>query len=400
MSSILSCHKINPAYISKQCRLLTSKSFAHRPTRVTDPVNGLHLVLIPKHDSSITEENQNHKIQDPLSQDVSFVTFDSRVSFDLSASFVSSVSFTLPGSFVSFERTFMHMPRSNRLAVLTLFAAFFSANALTATAQDAWWKYNLKPVRYNPDCPGAGNSGNTNYNKMQIPGVTQRVKEDTGIYDNQGNLLGEAKEGKIGYYDNRRQGGINSGAITKVRINGVSRDVIYAHAALTVGGGSQSGYIRLNKLTPRSTIEDKQNEIADKIADLLPSQNNHSYKKMRVVNKTLPNFAEEYYVTPNRDPSKTAGKAKFYWVRDGVLDGLINLPETGSQRYGVSWDQAPVGSPFWMDEDVDEYVIEVFAPNSSKVSKNASFRMRYGYFKTNANKKRYCWTNRECLNNY
>lgn len=285
--------------------------------------------------------------------------------------------------------------KNNHVVIVVALTAIAYGAASTAHGKDPATHWNVPPVKYNPDYPGAGRTGTANYNKLQRPTGKQRINR-TQLYDNQGNVLGIAKAGLIGYYGRRRYGGINAGATTKVKIDGKDRVVTFIAAAPTVGGGSQSGYVIHWELSGAKRILQLQQQVIARMRSLYPTNDGRSYTKMIVNDNTLPFEHAEYYVDPDRDSSYTAGKAKYYYTRDGVLDGLINIPETGKQRFGVSCDQAPIGETFWMDDNIEEAVVAYYAPSSEVVA--GRFRLVYGYFVTSAGAKRFCWTNRECLN--
>ena len=59
---------------------------------------------------------------------------------------------------------------------------------------------------------------------------------------------------------------------------------------------------------------------------------------------------------------------KYYFTRDGLISGLKNIPETGSQRFGVAHDVIPAGSKFYKDRSVDVIELPIYEPNKTKAS--------------------------------
>ena len=98
-------------------------------------------------------------------------------------------------------------------------------------------------------------------------------------------------------------------------------------------------------------------------------------------------------VVPNRTSS--AGKVNFYYIREGMLQGFINIPETGNKRHGVQCSRTKVGGKFWKDKDVPEYKQKIYKKGSNQLL--GEFKFVFGFFETSGKTKIYCWTNKDCL---
>jgi hypothetical protein len=230
---------------------------------------------------------------------------------------------------------------------------------------------------------------------MQIPGAELSIRQ-TPLYDNQGNVFAIAEASRVGYVDGQRDGGINAGGIATIRINGADTVCVLMFTLKTEEGGRQSGWAPLSSLSPRAEIEKVQRKIKARIDQIRPDESHRRYQARTVQEVPLPKEAEEWYLMPGRAAHKSQGKAKYYFARRGHLYGLINIPETGHQRYGVTYDVAPVGSTFFVDRDIAEIKVPIYPPDSTRPSKYA-LRLVYGYFTTSAGEKRPCWANAACL---
>ncbi len=96
-------------------------------------------------------------------------------------------------------------------------------------------------------------------------------------------------------------------------------------------------------------------------------------------------------------PQRTShsGKTTHYDIRHGVLNGFINLLETGKSRHGVQSARALRCDRFLRDQDVKPYTHKIYARDSKKVV--GRFDFVFGYFETSAVTKIHCWTHSDCL---
>lgn len=258
--------------------------------------------------------------------------------------------------------------------------------------------FNVPAVEYNAEFHGYGSSGQVVYNKIDLQtGAPMDIAKNSALFDNQGNLIGTAKLSKIGYYDGKRDGGIIAGATTQLNINGRLKRVAYVWSVNINEGGRKSGWTEIENLSPTGDIEDiltKTKKARYAIFDAERKKGNYVAKTVK--GAYLPAEAAEWYVTAGRDASKSAGKAKYYFTRDGLISGLINIPETGRQRYGVAHDVAPIGATFYLDKRVPKKSLDIFPPSSNKPS-GYTLDLVWGYFRNNSNRKVYSWLNAQTL---
>ncbi|MFC7338220.1 hypothetical protein ACFQY0_13585 [Haloferula chungangensis] len=265
-------------------------------------------------------------------------------------------------------------------------------------------QFNPPPSTFNSTSwqVGFDSGGNANPNALQW---SETITVDaTYLYDNNGNKLTEdgvevmTEEGPVGYYDGEHYGKVHAGAWAEIRINGVTRECIYLAAAEIQGGGTYSGWARVDRMEPQSNLSSYTQSIYARresaaVRYTANPAGSTRYVMHTVLDVPVPSALEESYIIPNRTSS--AGKAKYYYIRDGVLNGFINLPETGNKRHGVQCSRSRIGKNFWRDMDVNDYVQNLYGYDSSTVI--ATFRWCFGYFETNTGQKIYCWTNRDCL---
>lgn len=260
--------------------------------------------------------------------------------------------------------------------------------------------FNIPPVEYNPYYYGYGSSGQTIYNKIDLQtGESMYISNDVWIVDNQGSYIATAETSPIGWDHDleTRDGGIVAGAITEININGTDYTMAYAWSVNTTDGGRTSGWINTEKLSPNTDIVSILWETrTDRLALIQDDIDEGDYTPYTIVETTLPSWAEDYYLDPDRDASYTAGKAKYYYSRDEYLTGLKNIPETGSQRYGVGHDMIPLGATFYRDMNVDRVNVYIYPPSSSDPI-NHKLRLVWGYMETSAGWKIYSWVNERAL---
>lgn len=282
------------------------------------------------------------------------------------------------------------------LSATCLFAGEVFAN--NPWSDDVGGDYNIPPKEYNEEFHGYGSTGNIIYNKIDLQNGTDMWINGGNLYDNQGNEIGTVIPSLIGAInggDDGRDGGIIAGAITKIEIDGIDVQVIFAWSVNIEEGGRKSGWVIANDFTPKNDIrdilQDNKSTRLGFIEDLLEDAR---YVEKTVTTATLPSEAEEWYLQPGRDGN--AGKAKYYFTRDGIISALKNIPETGSQRFGVAHDAIPVGANFFVDLDVDEVELPIY-PTSSSSQSAYSLKLVWGYAVNSSGRKWYSWVNSETL---
>ena len=257
--------------------------------------------------------------------------------------------------------------------------------------------FNPPPVEYNPIYFGYGSYDNVTYNKIDLQDGRNMEMERTNLYDNTGQYIADAWASGIGRVDGERDGGLIAGSIYKFIIDGEETWMTYAWSVNTKEGGRQSGWIDVRALSPYTDIvgiltQTKRDRLA-----LFEDETQHTNYEEYVLQETrLPDYMEEYYLDPYRSASYTAGKAKYYYTRDGLLTLINNIPETGSQRYGVGHDIAPVGSHFFRDMTVAAVPVNIYPPSSGEAESH-TLNLVWGYVKTSGGDSIFSWVNERAL---
>jgi len=173
--------------------------------------------------------------------------------------------------------------------------------------------------------------------------------------------------------------------------------MIYLWSVNVKQGDRASGRVKTSKLSPKNDIKDVLNNQKSNRLALFDKQHEHNnYQAFKTQEYFLPTHMEEYYLDPDRSASYTAGKAKYYYTRRNLNSGLMNIPETGKQRYGVAHDLAPPGATFYRDMNVDRVNVNIYPPSSSE-AQNHKLRLVWGYYETSAGHRIYSWVNERTL---
>ena len=282
------------------------------------------------------------------------------------------------------------------IALISLVA---SASAL---AQQHWENdpgglFNPPPVEYNPIYFGYGSRNNVTYNKIDLQDGRTMQMQETALYDNSGQRIATATASGIGRVNGERDGGLIAGSIYRFVIDGEEKLMTYAWSVNVREGGRQSGWIEVDALSPRNDIVSILNQTkGDRLALFGDRIRHNNYERYTLRNTRLPSYMEEYYLDPGRDASKTAGKAKYYYTRDGLLTLINNIPETGSQRYGVGHDIASVGSKFYRDMNVSPVTVNIYPP-SSYSAQSHTLNLVWGYVQTSGGESIFSWANERAL---
>ena len=297
-----------------------------------------------------------------------------------------------------------------------------SLRSLNATsydwAGDTGGVFNIPPVEFNRDFYGWGSFGfNTSsgirYNKVDLHTGsnddvenTMYIKNDDNalLYDSHGNILAKAWESAIGYnhVENVRDGGIIAGAINKIKVDGVNQTMVYAWS-VNSNLGRHSGWMKISDLVPRIDIENILNESKKKRDAILVASGAYGlglYEENKIVEAYLPNGLYDYYVTAGRDDDNGAGRARYYYtnVDNQYLSGLLNIPETGKQRFGVAHNALALNEKFYLASYVNPHNVDLFPPsNSGSSATNTKLTLAWGYSYTNTGEKIYSWINKAAL---
>ena len=283
------------------------------------------------------------------------------------------------------------------LVALTGLGASVGAYAQQYWEDDPGGLFNPPPVVYNPIYFGYGSTGNVTYNKLDLQDGRTMQMDETTLFDNTGEAIATAFASGIGRVNGSRDGGLIAGSISKFVINGQEKWMTYAWSVNTREGGRQSGWIDVDALSPRNDIVSILTDTKRDRLALFGSRLDHdNYQSYTLQDARLPRYMEEYYLDPGRDASKNAGKAKYYYTRDGLLTLINNIPETGSQRYGVGHDIAPVGSKFFRDMDVAPVEVSIYPP-SSYSAQSHTLNLVWGYVQTSADDSIFSWINERAL---
>lgn len=286
-----------------------------------------------------------------------------------------------------------------------LFAATLLSSSLSFASytwdDDSGILFNQPSKKFNATYYGYGSSGQTVYNKIDLQdGRMMTIQGGRSLYDNQGNIIAETVEDTsvIGYYNGTRDGGLVPGSFAKIRLsNGKTQRMTYAWSVNVAGGGRASGWVRIKRLAPKRDINSILKQTQKDKQALWDEEHLHSnYQSYTVEDAALPSYMEEYYLDPGRDASYTAGKAKYYYTREGRITGLMNIPETGSQRYGVGHDVASAGTTFYRDMNIARIDVKIYPPSSYDESDH-KLQLVWGFFETSAGSKVFSWVNKRAL---
>ena len=291
-------------------------------------------------------------------------------------------------------------------AVALLCGVSLAAQAAQEHYHDAKYfdRFNPPPSTFNVKSSQVGydSQKRTDENALQFKGGA--AVESTPIYDNQGQQLTKkgkpvvTKAGRVGYYKGEHLGKIHAGAVAQVEIDGTRQNCVYLAAVDIKGGGTHSGWVPVDQMRPADKVWKIDGEIYERresprVRYTRNPKGDDGYERMTVIDRDVPKALDKGYIIPKR--TSQSGKATYYYIRDGVLNGFINLPETGKGRHGVQAAREAVGGHFWRDKDVRVYPQTIYGYDSKKVV--GSFDFVFGYFETNAGTKIYCWTNADCL---
>ena len=291
--------------------------------------------------------------------------------------------------------------------IMTRVCVILSTLSPTFSFAQYYWEdetggiYNIPSVEFNPVYTGYGSDGDLIYNKIDLQtGQTMQIVNSVPLYDHLGNEIATAWASPIGWdHENEfRDGGIIAAAITEIQIGSTTHTMVYAWS-VNSNLGRQSGWIKLSDLSPSNLIEEIL--LDNKAARMNILRNggigHATYEESSVGEAYLPAYAEEYYLDPGRDASYTAGKARYYYTKeDGYNSGLINIPETGRQRYGVAHVGIPINDKFFWDRSVPRVNVSIYPP-SSTTPINHKLRLAWGYTLTSAGDKIYSWVNERAL---
>ena len=261
--------------------------------------------------------------------------------------------------------------------------------------------YNIPSVEFNPTFTGFGSDGDLIYNKIDLQnGQTMQIVRNTTLYDNLGNSIATAWDSAIGWNHEIefRDGGIIAGAIRNVRVDGIDHKMVFAWS-VNSSARRQSGWMKLADLSPSSSIQNILEDNYDARLEIIEAAGaeQDTYKEANIVSTTLPSYMQEYYLDPGRPASYTAGKARYYYTGDdNYISGLMNIPETSRQRYGVAHDIIPLNAKFYYSSTVPEVDVSIYAP-SSHTSEDHKLTMVWGYSLTSSGEKVYSWINSRAL---
>ena len=263
--------------------------------------------------------------------------------------------------------------------------------------------FNAPSIEFNPKYWSYDSSGQKSYNKLDLQtGKTIYIKGGVPLYDSQGNLIATTVNGTsaIGYYDGQVDSGLIPGSLYKIKVNGKKRWMTYVWSVNVTQGDRASGWVAVKHLSPwRDVVKILKQTKKNKYRIWQKQHKHKNYQQYTVQETTLPSYMAEYYLNPDRDALDTVAKAKDYYTRDGRITGLLNIPETGSQRYGVAHDVLSIGAEFYVDQNVDRVKVSIYPPSNS-VAVDYTLQLVWGYSLTSAGKKVFSWINARALDGY
>lgn len=293
----------------------------------------------------------------------------------------------------------------------------------SAVAQNFDWAdepggvFNIPSVEFNPDYYGWGSYGfgersGIRYNKVDMHVGSDNPVENTmyienenqaQLYDNNGYKIALAWQSPIGYNHvlGERDGGLAAGGITQIKEEDDGRTYTMVYVwSVNSQLGRQSGWMKISDLTPDTEIARILNQNKAKRDEILSANGANGsggYEENVVVEAYLPDDKYDYYVTAGRTGS--AGRARYYYTDTTpdypYISGLMNIPETGSQRYGVAHDVIRLGTKFYVAKYVDQYELSLYPENSD--NEDGSMTLVFGYAVTSAGEKIYSWINQAAL---
>ena len=298
------------------------------------------------------------------------------------------------------------------LLVGSVLAAVLAISVGTSNAYDSNWQsadggiFNPPSEIFNSEHHGFGSTGQVIYNKIDLQnGKTMYVQDGTPMHDSQGNVITTAIGSGVGYVDNQKDGGLIAGSITRMEIGGEVVDATYLWSVNVREGGRASGWVDIDALeTPNdpSVNDDIREVLAQQHRDRLAIFEDalspaSAYQAFQVQETSLPAYMEEYYVVANRDADKTQGKARFYYTRDnGTLSPQMNIPETGSQRFGVGNGLVTAGETFHRDMTVDAVDVLIYPPESS-IPEDHTLQLVWGFIEFAEGEVVHSWINARAL---
>jgi hypothetical protein len=221
----------------------------------------------------------------------------------------------------------------------------------------------------------------------------------TPFYDGEGNPQGTASPTSFG---RGHSGGINAGAITELKLK--PQDGTSAAGApvkcvwvwdVATSKGPASGWVPLNAISPRRVVEQIQEEIARRVAEVRGRDPIHHVTRPVVAPSARDRATVQgLYTFPNQTTPEN--KAKYYLGGATEEPLFLDVPKPGSSgRFGISNDAMPTGTPFHVDTQVPPERVPLYKANSSRVAGN--LRFVYGYFVNDAGQKRFGWANEDSL---
>ena len=249
-------------------------------------------------------------------------------------------------------------------------------------------RQDVSTDQVNPHHKGNGQSA-----RLSTPQGPVKLKATT-MYDDQGKAMGTVKATTLA----GGNGGINAGAITRLRLPGPDGtlgapvDCVYAWN-LSTSQGHHTGWIPLASVSNAKTVAAEQKAIASRIARAQGSD--HHGHTAYAVTPQGPGKAAGLYVFPNQK-SPVANKAQYFFSSGSESQMYVNLPQKGDPgRFGVGDNVVPAGAVFHADDSVRPQKVGLYKQHSAKQVGHLNFV--YGYVINNAGQKTHGWMNAALL---
>lgn len=278
---------------------------------------------------------------------------------------------------------------SKRFFLLALVFSFVLFDSLSLHAQTR----NPRPSSYNP-YPTYTN-GLREFLRMGT-GKRNEIIRNTPMYDGVGNQIATAKKGILGDVNGRTKGGYNAAAMVKIRVGGSLKNAVLCWNVATTSNQRRTGFIVTDNLKYKSIVESRMNTCKSRLANVRPNDSGKPTTHYKVLNKTVPGNLADAYIYPNQ--TGAANKLKYYYVNNGVLNLLVDLPYTRNvqgENKGKAIDLAKPGRSFYRLKSVSSASRDIFKRGTRTVIGKAKFL--YGYVLTDNNEKIWCWANMACL---
>ena len=181
-----------------------------------------------------------------------------------------------------------------------------------------------------------------------------------------------------------------------IKINGTPEKAVLCWNVVTTNPyGRRTGFVLTKDLKYRSTVESRMTTCKTNLANVRPNDYGKATTYYLIKNQVSP-WPENTYVYPNQ--TGAANKVKYYYVNNGVVNLLVDLPYTlnvGGEIKGKAIDLGSPGRSFRRISSVLSATRDVYQQGTRNVI--GEVRFVYGFVYTDTGERVYCWVNYDCL---